>query len=99
MNATDANGDRLDLPWQIRNGMVVSGSFETEREKLMADEVNASATRCIVRHSMNDYRQGREDGRALYEPRNAFLRWLVLMFDGGPVCIEVPERQRPRRRC
>lgn len=84
----DANGDRLDLPWQIRNGVVVSGSFETERERQMADEVNRSRMRAQSRDSASDYQRGVEDGRALYQPRNGFLRWLVLMFDGGPFRAE-----------
>jgi len=76
----DANGDRLDLPWQIRSGMVVAGSFETERERQLALEVNASASRAHSRGS--EYRRGVEDGRALYAPRAGWLKWLALADDG-----------------
>lgn len=82
--SVDANGDRDDLPWTIRCGIVVSGAFQTAREQLMADEVNASAYRANVRNGINLYTRGREDARALYEPRRAWLRWLVDMFDDGP---------------
>jgi hypothetical protein len=94
---TDANGDRLDLPWSIRNGMVISGEFLTDRERLLAEEVNRSAARAMLRS--DSYARGVEDARAAYEVRNPFLRWLVLMFDGGrlPAAPPSPALPRPRR--
>lgn len=65
-----------ELPWTIRGGFVVCGSFATVRERQLAEAVNRSMSAELERVSLEEYRRGREDGRALYEPRT----WLGRFF-------------------
>lgn len=65
-------------PWNIKNGFIVSGSFETERERALAADVNKSVSEELVRCHTEAYRRGVEDGRSLYEPKS----WIGKFFSG-----------------
>jgi hypothetical protein len=72
----ETGGQMNELPWNICGGFVVSGCFETEREKLMADAVNKSVREAMHDSAMRNYDAGVADGRALYAPRT----WLGRLF-------------------
>jgi hypothetical protein len=68
------------LPWQIRGGFVVSGTFATERERMMAEAVNVAVAHALEQASYESYQRGVEDAKAIYRPRGWFGRliWRII---------------------